>query len=44
MVTRVSVPFPAALLRYRGKAKYGAGRKKPLTIRETFFLFSFLKK
>jgi hypothetical protein len=27
MVRRVSVPFPVMLLWYRGKAKYGTGRK-----------------
>ena len=33
MVLRVSIPFPETLLRYRGKAKYGIGRKEPLTTR-----------
>ena len=32
MVLRVSVPFPLVLFG-RGKAKYGTGRKKPLTCR-----------
>ena len=32
---RVSVPFPEAQLRYRGKAKYGTGQKEPLTRRRS---------
>jgi hypothetical protein len=47
MVWRVSVPFPVLLLRHRGKAKYGTGRKKPLTSRRCTTLirnFSFLWK
>jgi hypothetical protein len=34
-VQRVSVPFPEAQLRYRGKAKYGTGQKEPLTRRRS---------